>query len=314
MKTKSDRPSSAKGSKPMTSIKQINHDSQAMRNRTAAFESNLLAAETIQLESFIKNRSKFLDEEIEKMRLKLHEPSTLGTLKVDNNRENPNRSSNGSAVHYVNHEGPQRRYDSNFDDINNRRPHNHTDEQNNNSRNDSDSRGAGIREVNQRYPSPEEGRFSSNRRADPEERGYRDREGFRGIDNHEDMMNRSKGRSDPTGSRQDSRYDNRLDSGEKRISSPNNFRGSGRGLGSDERKSENYSDDYMKKSFQMDRSNEEREDDRNNFDSGTFSVMNPKTNYTHKNISMFVSQGIYTVNSQKMKNLFERITYGKFKI
>lgn len=49
-----------------------------LKNKTAALDSTLLTAETIQLESFIKNRTKFLDEEIEKMRIKLHSPVVNG--------------------------------------------------------------------------------------------------------------------------------------------------------------------------------------------------------------------------------------------
>ena len=105
MSRKISASSSGRSSKPAPSAKTKNNEtssSSASKSKTAAFDSSLLNAETIQLESFIKNRSKYLDEEIEKMRIKLNAPSVEGVrmntrntnTKVDNKDNTNSRNEN----------------------------------------------------------------------------------------------------------------------------------------------------------------------------------------------------------------------------
>ena len=62
-----------------------------MSRKSDTLESTLMKAETNQLESFIRSRSQFLDLEIERMRNKLHQPSTKASTSIDDSSHDESR-------------------------------------------------------------------------------------------------------------------------------------------------------------------------------------------------------------------------------
>ena len=335
MRKKSASPSSAKGSKS-TSSKQKSLDSQAIINKTVALNSSLLAAETTQLESFIKSRSKFLDEEIEKMRLKLHTPSTEVNLKGDKKGSSSDSGSNRNATQDINSNRAERFIDAELHESDRRQQQNRDDRQNNYSDNYSNSGGIDSRKnyesnllPGQFRIKPVDGKLADigtedlrdeyNRdrenygsREDREGRDYGEREDHRRIkDKRQNADSRDEGykKNNLGESRGYDQYDTGMMSQNRR-----NFINP-RGRGYDEGKSEINPKYGMNESFeagnrQRNRFGEDDNDDRNNFDSGTFSAFRSED----KNLSMNLSKEVSAENSHSMKDLFDRIKNGKYVI
>ena len=72
-----------------------------MSRKSDTLESTLMKAETNQLESFIRSRSQFLDLEIERMRNKLHQPSTKASNSISDysHDESMRHSSDSRGLH-----------------------------------------------------------------------------------------------------------------------------------------------------------------------------------------------------------------------
>ena len=301
MRKKSPSPSTATGSKP-TSFKQKSLDSQAIINKTVALNSSLLSAETVQLESFIKSRSKFLDEEIEKMRLKLHTPSTGGNLKADNKGSSYDSRNNRNPTHNVSLDTAGHFSDAVSDEGYRRQVQNRNNGNNHFSDDYSHSGGIDSRKNDNSHPSPRRFRLSPEERklADTrvEDRRYRDNGGDSESSGREDRGGRDYGereddrrikdkmnilddredkygRKDPREIRVNNQYDTATINQNRRSST------NPRSGGYDERKVEIHPKNGINESFEVgnwarERFGEDEDDDRNNFDSGTFSAFYSK--------------------------------------
>ena len=115
------------------------------------------------------------------------------------------------------------------------------------------------------------------------------------------------GRKDPREIRVNNQYDTATINQNRRSST------NPRSGGYDERKVEIHPKNGIKESFEVgnwarERFGEDEDDDRNNFDSGTFSAFYSKD----KNVSVNLSEDVSVEDSHEMRNLFDRIKNGKY--
>jgi hypothetical protein len=129
---KSDR-NATKSSSSSSPQKRMNTSDvlSTLKNKSLLLDNSLSKAETIQLNNFLKSRSKFLDDEIEKMRVKLHSPSVKGVSipasrdQINSDRRNdsnnysssPNRQNNNNDYdNDMNYMKSSNTYNDNYDD------------------------------------------------------------------------------------------------------------------------------------------------------------------------------------------------------